>query len=102
MKKCEKCKTQFSFKIIFLSFWKGYKNFVCTNCQAQYKFDTKDRLIGGLIIGLSTFIYGLTMSILTYYELAFSVKFILGMVSFLISSIFLSALSTLFFSFELD
>jgi CXXC-20-CXXC protein len=99
MKKCEKCKTPFSFRIIYKSFWGGYKNFACTNCQSQYKFNTKDRLIGGSVVGLTTFI---SVIIMNSFVLEIISKLSLGLVAMVVSGISLSALSTSFFSFELD
>lgn len=99
MQKCEKCETTFSFKIIFKSLWKGYKNFVCTNCQAQYKFNFKDRLIGGIIVGLATLISSLIMN---YFELGILSKLTLGLFSMVVLAITVSVLSASLFSFELN
>lgn len=100
MKKCEKCHTPLSFKIVFIAFLKGYINFACTNCGAKYSFIFKDRVIGGFVVGISTFISGLIISILSYYDLDYTLKMISGLVALLGLGLLLSALSTHLFSFE--
>jgi CXXC-20-CXXC protein len=99
MEKCKKCKTTISSKLIFKSFWKGYKNFSCSNCQTQYEFTDKDRLIGGLVIGISIFFSGLIMS---FSELEIVSKLTLGLFSMAFACIALSALSISFFTFQLN
>jgi CXXC-20-CXXC protein len=100
MKKCEKCNTPLSFKIVFIAFWNGYLNFACKNCSAKYKFKFKDRVIGGFVIGISTFISSLIISILSYYDLDYTLKMISGLVAMVVLGLLLSALSTSLFSFE--
>lgn len=103
MEKCKKCKTTLSSKSIFKSFWKGYKNFSCSNCQTQYEFNSKDRLIGGIIIGISTFFSTFFLSlIMNYYELEILSKLALGLFFMLFSCTTLSALSISFFTFQLN
>lgn len=99
MEKCKKCKTTLSSKSILISLWKGYKNFSCSDCQTQYEFNSKDRLIGGIIIGLSTFLSSLVMN---NSELEFVSKLTLGLLLMAFLSISLSALSTSFFTFQLN
>lgn len=98
MEKCKKCKTTLSSKSIFISLWKGYKSFSCSNCQTQYEFNSKDRLIGGIVIGLSTFLSSLVMN---NSELDIVPKLTLGLFLMAFLSISLSALSTSFFTFQL-
>ena len=95
MKKCEKCSTPLSSKIVFIAFWNGYLNFACKNCGAKYKF--KDRIIGGLVIGISTFI---SSFIINSIEIEFFLKVSIAVATLGISAIILSALSTPLFSFE--
>ena len=95
MKKCEKCHTPLSFKIVFIAFWKGYINFACTNCGAKYKF--KDRVIGGYVIGISTFISSFIMNSIKFGLL---LKVCIAAATLGVSAIILSALSTRLFSFE--
>ena len=100
MKKCEKCNTPLSSKIVFIAFWKGYKTFACTNCGTKYKFKFKDRIIGGFVVGISGFISSLIISILSYYDLDYTLKMISGLVAMVVLVLLLSALSTSLFSFE--
>ena len=99
MEKCEKCKKILSSRSIFKSFWKGYKNFSCLNCQTQYKFNFMDRLIGGIVIDISTFFSALIMN---YSELEIVLKLTLGLFLMVFSCIVLSALSISFFTFQLN
>ena len=99
MEKCKKCKTKLSSKSIFKSFWKGYKNFSCSTFQTQYEFNSKDRLIGGIVIGISTFFSNL---IVNYSELEIVSKLTLGLFLMVFSCIALSALSISFFTFQLN
>ena len=99
METCKKCKTTISSKLIFKSFWKAYKNFSCSYCQTQYEFTDKDRLIGGIVIGVSTFFSGLIMS---FSELEIVSKLTLGLFSMVFTCITLSALSISFFTFQLN
>ncbi|MFT5964792.1 MAG: CXXC-20-CXXC protein [Flavobacterium sp.] len=99
MEKCKKCKTTISSKLIFKSFWKGYKEFACSNCETYYEFNDKDRLIGGIIIGISTFFASLIM---TFFELEIVLKLTLGLFSIIFACIALSALSISFFTFQLN
>lgn len=99
MEKCKKCKTTLSSKSIFKSYWTGYKNFSCSSCETQYEFNSTDRLIGGIIIGLSTFISSLVMN---NSELDIVPKLTLGLFLMAFLSISLSALSTSFFTFQLN
>lgn len=99
MNNCKNCKNPILFKLVFKSFWTGYKNFSCTKCQAQHKFTPKDRLIGGLCVGISTCISGLIMS---YFELGIASKLLIGLFSMAILCITFSALSVSFLTFELN
>ena len=99
MEKCKKCKTTLSSKSIFKSFWNGYKTFSCSNCQTQYEFNFKDRLIGGIVIGISTFFSCLIMN---YSELEIVWKLTLGFFSMIFVSIVLSALSISFLTFQMN
>jgi CXXC-20-CXXC protein len=99
MEKCKKCKTTLSSKSIFKSLWKGYKNFSCANCQTQYEFNPKDRLIVGIVIGISTFLSSFAMN---YSELEIVSKLILGLFLMAFSCIVLSALSISFLTFQLN
>jgi len=95
MKKCEKCHTPLSSKVVFIAFWKGYINFACASCGAKYKF--KDRVIGGFVIGISTFISSFIMNSINF---GFLLKVSIAAATLGISAIILSALSTHLFSFE--
>jgi CXXC-20-CXXC protein len=97
MKKCEKCHTPLSSKVVFIAFWKGYINFECTNCSAKYKF--KDRIIGGFVVGISTFISSFIMNTIKF---GFLLKVGIAVAALAISAFILSALSTSLFSFERD
>ena len=99
MEKCKKCKTTLSSKLIFKSFWKGYKKFSCSNCETQYEFNSTDRLIGGIIVGISTFSSSLIMS---FSELEIVSKLTLGLFVMAFSCIVLSALSISFLTFQLN
>jgi CXXC-20-CXXC protein len=98
MEKCKKCKATLSSRLIFKSFWKGYENFSCSNCQTQYQFNSKDRLIGGIIVGISTFFSGLIMHC---FEFEIVSKLMLGLFVIVFLGIALSALSVSFFTFQL-
>ena len=97
MKKCEKCHTPLSFKIVFMAFWKGYINFACTNCGAKYSFIFKDKVIGGFVVGISTFISSFIMISINF---GFLLKVSIAAATLGISAVILSALSTSLFSFE--
>ncbi|CAN1524262.1 cxxc_20_cxxc, cxxc_20_cxxc protein [Flavobacteriaceae bacterium] len=99
MEKCKKCKTTLSSKLIFISFWRGYQNFSCSNCQTEYEFNSKDRLIGGIIILVSTLFSGLIMQL---FDLEILSKLALLLFSMVFASIVLSALSISFFTFQLN
>lgn len=99
MDNCKNCKNPFSFKLVFKSFWAGYKDFSCTKCQTQYKFTFKDRLIGGVCIGISSFIAGLIKS---YFELEIASQLFLLLLLLVILFIALSALSVAFLSFQMN
>jgi CXXC-20-CXXC protein len=95
--KCKKCGKTLSSKAIFKSYWKGYKKFDCLNCHNEYEFNSKDRLIGGFVIGISIFITGL---IIHFLELENVWKLIFGVSSLAIFSVALSALSIPLLRFE--
>ena len=97
MKKCEKCHTPLSFKIVLRAFWKGYINFTCTNCGAKYSFIFKDKVIGGFVVGISTFISSFIMNSIKF---GFLLKVSIAAATLGVSAIILSALSTPLFSFE--
>lgn len=99
MKKCEKCNTPLSSKIVFIAFWKGYQTFACANCQTKYNFKYKDRIIGGFVVGISTFISSFIMNSI---KIGFLLILISGLIAMVVSVIILSALGTYLFSFELD
>jgi CXXC-20-CXXC protein len=99
MSKCKNCKTTLPFRTIYTSFWKGYKKFYCLNCRTNYGFNSKDRLIGGFVIGISTFSSTLIMN---YFELEIVWKISLGFLSIIILCLVLSALSISYFTFDFD
>ena len=99
MEKCKKCKTTLSSKLIFKSFWRGYENFSCSNCQTEYEFNSKDRFIGGIIILISTLFSGLIMNL---FDLEIISKVALVLFSMVFAGIVLSALSISFFTFKLN
>lgn len=99
MMKCKNCKATLFSKVILQSYWKGYKKFGCLNCSAEYEFTFKDRLIGGFVIGISTFITGLIVS---SFELGIFYKLMLGILSITVFAIALSALSVSFFTLQID
>jgi CXXC-20-CXXC protein len=98
MEKCKKCKAKLSSKLILKSFWKGYKDFSCSNCQTQYEFNSKDRLIGGIVVGISTLFSSLIMNC---FEFEIVSKLMLGLLVIVFSGIALSALSVTFFKFQM-
>lgn len=97
MKKCEKCHTPLSSKVVFIAFLKGYLDFACTNCGAKYRFIFKDRIIGGFVVGISTFISSFNMNSIKF---GFLLKVSVAAATLGVSAIILSALSTHLFSFE--
>ena len=97
MTKCKKCKKPFSFKLVCASFWKGYKDFKCLNCQTNYQFSYKDRLIGGMVVGASTFLSSLLMFTI---ELELMSKLGLGIVLSAVLCICLSLFSMKFLEFK--
>ena len=97
MTKCKKCKKPFSFKLVCASFWKGYKDFKCVNCQTNYQFSSKDRLIGGMVVGTSTFLSSLLMFTI---ELELMSKLGLGIVLSAVLCICLSLFSMKFLEFK--
>ena len=97
MEKCKKCNSTLSSKIIFKSFWKGYRNFSCTNCQTQYEFTSKDRLIGGFVIGISTLITSVFMN---YVALEIILNLTLGLFLMVFLCSVLSLVSLLFFTYQ--
>ena len=99
MMNCKNCSNTLSSKIILKSYWKGYQNFLCSNCATLYEFTFKDRLIGGLVIGISTFITGLIMFNL---ELNFVWKLMLGLLTITIFSLAVSILSISFLTFQIS
>jgi len=99
MTKCKNCKNPLPFKLVLTSFWAGYKDISCAKCQAQHKFTLKDRLIGGVVVGVSTFI---TSSMMSYFELEAGSKLLLGLFSMVILFIAFSALSLSFLTFQLN
>ncbi|NBC24312.1 MAG: hypothetical protein GVX78_01695 [Bacteroidetes bacterium] len=88
--KCKKCNNPFSFTLLFKSFWSGYIDLNCTNCQTNHTFSLQDRLIGGAVIGISIFITGLLMN---YFQEGLASKLLVGLPLMIISSITFSALS---------
>ncbi len=97
MKNCKKCKNPFSSKLVYKSFWKGYKDFKCFNCQTNYQFNSKDRLIGVMTVGTSTFLSGLLMFTLT---LELITKLGLGILTSAVLCICLSLFSIKFIEFK--
>jgi CXXC-20-CXXC protein len=97
MTNCKKCKRPFSSNLVYKSFWKGYKDFKCLNCQTNYQFSSKDRLIGGIVVGTSTFLSGLLMFNL---DLELMSKLGLGILSSAVLSICLSLFSIKFLEFK--
>lgn len=49
--KCDNCKTEFKYFRLFKSFWYGYSNIKCEQCDAIFEHKMFNRLLGGLIIG---------------------------------------------------
>ncbi len=97
MKKCNQCKSELSTKTIFKSYWLGYKKVKCLHCQSEYEFTFKDRIIGGLVAGLSTFF----SSILTFtVEVDWVWKIAIGLSSIVLFSIGFSYLSLSFLSLK--
>lgn len=96
---CKNCRTTLSSKAILKSYWKGYKKFFCSNCATEYEFTFKDRLIGGIVIGISTLITGLIMS---NSELDLIWKLMLGFLTMTIFSLALSILSVSFLTFQIS
>jgi len=97
MTKCKKCKKPFSSKLVCAYFWKGYKDFKCLNCQTNYQFSSKDRLIGGMVVGTSTFLSSLLMFTI---ELELMSKLGLGIVLSAVLCICLSLFSMKFLEFK--
>lgn len=97
MKKCEKCSTTLSSKTIFKSFWKGYKKFNCLNCHSVYEFNFKDRLIGGILVGISIFTTNLIMYII---EVEIVWKLIFGLSLLILFAVVLSFLILPLFTFQ--
>lgn len=93
MTKCKKCNKPFSSKLLYKSFWKGYKDFKCLNCQTNYQFSSKDRLTGGMVVGISIFLSSLLMFNL---DLALMSKLGLGILSSAVLCICLSLFSIKF------
>lgn len=97
MKKCNHCKTKFPTKTIFNSYWMGYKKFKCLHCQSEYEFTLKDRIIGGLVAGVSTFF---TSMLVFTTELDIIWKFVIGVSSMVLLGIVFGFLSLSFLSFK--
>ena len=97
MTKCTKCKTPMPSKLVFKSYWSGYKSFACENCETQFEFTLKSRIIGGMVIGISVFLSWLLMN---FTELESGLKTILGLLSLVVFSFVISALSLTFLTFE--
>jgi CXXC-20-CXXC protein len=51
--KCDNCNTEFKYSSLLKSFWSGYANIKCEQCDAVFEHKTFNRLVGGLIIGVS-------------------------------------------------
>lgn len=99
MTKCKKCNHPFSFKLVFKLFWTGHKSISCVNCQVQHKFTLEDRLIRGMVVGISTFISCLMMR---YFESDIASKLLLGLVSMVILCVALTPLSLSLLTFQLN
>ena len=97
MKKCNHCKKKLPTKTIFNSYWMGYKKFKCLHCQSEYEFTFKDRTIGGLVAGFSTFF---TSMFVFTTELDIVWKFVIGSFSMVFIGVVFSYLSLSFLSFK--
>jgi CXXC-20-CXXC protein len=104
MEKCKSCHSKFSFLEIFKSFWKGYKPIECSHCHKTYEHTFKNRIIGGCIIGIGSFISVIMMSILNHYyhNNDFAIIFIVWLLSTVLSIFFLSIVVMRFLTFEQD
>jgi len=51
--KCDNCNTKFKYFRLLKSFWFGYQKVKCEQCDSTFEHKLYNRLLGGLIIGLS-------------------------------------------------
>ena len=97
MNNCNQCNHHFTFLQIFKSFWFGYKPIKCENCTNVYNHTFKNRLLGGVSIGVGG---GIGCFIMLNYNANFGLKLLLGAICILSASLLLSAILFNFFSFE--
>ena len=89
--KCNNCNTEFKYFRLLKSFWFGYLNIKCEQCDSVFEHKYGNRLIGGLIIGGS-----ILFSNLIFIEKTF-MKTIIG---FAIISLVLSLITPLIMKFN--
>jgi CXXC-20-CXXC protein len=96
MQTCEKCTQKFTFQQVLKSFWKGYKNINCTNCNISYKHALKNRILGGTSVGIGTFIGAVMMS---YSKTDIEFGLLIGLASSALFSLLSSSILISFSSF---
>jgi CXXC-20-CXXC protein len=99
MKRCSNYNREFTFKELFTSFWKGYKPIECNECNHVFSHKFKNRWLGGISIGITTFSAGMIMN---NFKTEIGMKFLIGFLTISLLALALSSISMAFFSFEKD
>ncbi|WP_445383016.1 TIGR04104 family putative zinc finger protein [Robiginitalea sp. IMCC43444] len=74
MKKCASCNNQFSIKQLLRSAWLGYEKINCQHCEAIYEHSFFNRVLVSLISIMPIVI---AFIIVEYYDLNYSISFML-------------------------
>ncbi len=89
--KCDNCNTEFKYFRLLKSFWFGYLNIKCEQCDAIFEHKMFNRVLGGLIIG------GSMLTINLIFEEKTILKVIIG---FIMVAVFFSLVTPFIMRFN--
>ncbi|MBP1970931.1 CXXC-20-CXXC protein [Virgibacillus natechei] len=85
MRKCNNCKSQFSWSEIFKSFWPVYEPIECANCGTKHKITTFGKSTVGSISLLPIFIFGYALYPLGNIFVMVGIGALIGIIGFLLT-----------------
>ncbi len=58
--KCEDCNTKLNYFALLESFWFGFKQVKCLRCDSIFEHTSFNRILGGIIVFISTLVSNMT------------------------------------------
>jgi CXXC-20-CXXC protein len=99
MDNCKNCHQKLNFWKVYKSYWKGYKDFQCSNCGTIQGHKFINRLFLGVIIFAPSILQAL---VIDYYQPAnWAFHLIIIAANFLVVGFIVSLIITKFFKFKL-